>query len=277
MTKDIYKYLEEFPLWENIMNNGEITKEPIKNTECNDIREDIPIKFRSDIDNICKKVDSYTRYLSIYHTSSSWNSKSCCIYLYYWLYIYYDNEDYVDEVKELYNKLINVFYDSIGLGCKFHKENTFTYIEILNLKDIYDMNTKLNKISEKTEVSNKECECAKECANKYMGYKDTCKYNTFPFFCNALEVFREKYNKKLSSINCDNGTPKILPSLQTNNIVTFTLIPIFTPYGPCIRHELMRKRKKYDSIDNESNITKLCETSTYDFKNNKYLILYNTH
>ncbi|GAW83943.1 variable surface protein [Plasmodium gonderi] len=198
MTKDI----------ESIMDIEKSTAKSNIIPECNEIVNEIHETFRSDINYICKKVDSYTRHISQHHPNPSWTSKSCCIYLHYWLYIHYNSDDYIDDVKQLYNKLINVFYNTNNLGCKNHENIKITNEEMLNLKYVYDMHVKLNKISKEPEVSGNKCECAKECAEIYMKQKYKCMYNRFLYFCNALEEFRKKYYDKISSHSCDTDTPK---------------------------------------------------------------------
>ncbi|GAW84280.1 variable surface protein [Plasmodium gonderi] len=276
MTKDIYKFVDNFQQLENIMKTEEREKQPMEDADCNDIEKNKFQNFSSNIKNICHKALNYSMYIKTYY--SNIDEESCCIYLYYWLYHTQLNGKNINDINFVYRELINISGESYAFYCNNHKNFKITDDEMTKLKDIYDLYSMLNNINDDTKDSHEQCAYANKCAIIYMNHKDTCKYNNFSNFCNALEQLKNKYNKKMSSSNCENGSPKTLPSLRSNNFINLTLIPIvFTTCGRSIRYEFIKKKKKYNNINKERNILGSSDAPTCDFRNNKYLILYNTH
>ncbi|GAW84587.1 variable surface protein [Plasmodium gonderi] len=262
MTKDIYKFVGEFPQLKKIMEQNKEQSVNIGN--CIGIERSVPQSFNSTIKEICEKAGNYISIIQEDYYNKF--NESPCIYFYYWLYYNYGIHMNIKDTKDVYQFMINQFYNDYAFQCMNYKDIIITQEEMLNLNVLYDMHVNFNNISEKTKTCDKICECAKKCADIYMKQKDKCKYNTFPYFCNLIEEFRKKYNNKISSSNCDTNTPSSLPSLQSNNVITLTLILIvvtlgissflfmlykFTTYGSRIRYQFMRKRNKYLNIDKE--------------------------
>ncbi|GAW84611.1 variable surface protein [Plasmodium gonderi] len=286
MTKDIYKFVGDFPELQKIMNTEETTGQSITTGNCIGNEKSVPQSFNSTIKEICEKADNYISIIQRDYYNKF--NESRCIYFYYWLYHKVGVHKNINETKDVYKFMISQFNTDYGEQCMNYKDIIITEEEMLNLKVLYDMHVNLNNKSGITKTCNKICECAKECADLYMKQKDKCKSNTFPYFCNVIEEFRKKYNDKMSSSNCDTNTPSSLPSLQSNNVITLTLIPIvvtlaissllsmlykFTTYGRHIRYQFMRKRNKYNNIDKGRNITQQSEICRFNLKNNSYLIL----
>ncbi|GAW84221.1 variable surface protein [Plasmodium gonderi] len=86
------------------------------------------------------------------------------------------------------------------------------------LKDIHDMYIFLINVSGKTETCNEICDCAKKSAQRYENNMESCKYNSYKYFCNELRNIKEQYDEKMISKICGPETPKTLPSLQSYNI-----------------------------------------------------------
>ncbi|GAW84447.1 variable surface protein [Plasmodium gonderi] len=289
-----YKFVGDFPELQKIMNKEKGEGESVSTGNCRDIESNVPVSFNSTIVTICKKVLDYIETIQTDHRQNFIESR--CIYFYYWLYDMYGENKDIKDIKFVYQFMVKQFNNDYGVQCMNYEHITITNNEMLNLKVLYDMYAKLNCISKKTELSDNECECAQICADKYMEHKQTCKYNTLPYFCNTLEEFKNKYNKQMSSSKCNNGSPKTLPSLQSNNVITLTVIPVvvtlaissflfilykvnyyFIPYGRSIGYEFMNKRKKYNNIDKELNISQQYEISSFNLRNKGYHILYNFH
>ncbi|GAW84139.1 variable surface protein [Plasmodium gonderi] len=269
MNNDNFKIVKEFPKFEEIMNNSQ--------TECNSwnadnfshITDENYPHFKNYVQSICEKFDKYTCTIQ-HHRGTSVTYNSSCKYLYYWLYHYNNNEWNIDEVKKLYDALISADSTSHQHLCKTYNVTTITEDVMPKLKDLHDMYTNLN-ILEKNSSSQYEdkCKCAKDCAELYMKYKNSCESNNYFDLCNELIYVREKYNE-LSTTKCyDQLTYKTLPLFKKNNITVPILITIFliliisitlfnlhkfTPYNSCFQGTLRRKRNKWNNIDNDYNI-----------------------
>lgn len=93
------------------------------------------------------------------------------------------------------------------------KEITFS-----KLHNIIELHKTFNKFLE-SETLKKDCNSAKECANKYIVYADKCYEGNEYSFCNELERFRERYNNHVRNETCEDDVPKTLPSTKRFNII----------------------------------------------------------
>ncbi|GAW84510.1 variable surface protein [Plasmodium gonderi] len=287
MDKDIYKLAKDFPnLW-SIMENIKPSSYQSITGNCKSFGEGKFQNFLPEVEKICEKVEDYTQIIESQHRHMITDSKSSCIYLYYWLYYYNSKKHLSDEVKSLYKELMNSIDSSHRYICSENIYTTITDDVMSKFKDLDDMYTKLEK-----EIDDKKCEYLQECANIYGNYVQTCKYNNKTYFCDELLNIKEQYDKQMMSNICNPEIPQTLPSFQSYNVTTLTLIPIFatlaifffifilykfTPYNSRFRCTVMKKRKKCNNIDKERNILELSEKPCCHFRNNGYQILYNSN
>ncbi|GAW84387.1 variable surface protein [Plasmodium gonderi] len=276
MDKDIYKLAKDFPDLKKIMENANSSSNDRMTANCNSFDEGKFPSFNSSVENICKKVEDYISTINVSYYYSFKESR--CIYLYYWLYYYNDNNKKpVNEVKNLYHKLIS---DLDLTNCYIDEKIDYSTIaddEMSKLKDLQKMYT---NVKNTTETACTNCKCLNECSQIYGTHLQTCNYNNNTYFCKELLNIKEIYDKQMINNECEAHIPKTLPSFQRYNITTLTLIPIFTtlftPYGLSFRCAALKKRKQYNNINNEKNILELSEASSCVLRNNRYNILYNS-
>ncbi|GAW83899.1 variable surface protein [Plasmodium gonderi] len=215
-----------------------------------------------------------------------------CIYLYYWLYVELNNKNKAySDIKKCYDGFLQAYKNLAVSTCEYY-ENNITELILKKIKDIYDMNKGIQNMEQKGEsYCNDKCTCAKKCFDIYKTYMNECKSNNDNDFCNALENVRVKYNEKMSGQNCENDTPQAIHSLQPYSIRIPILFSIgiilsmclflfilykYTPYDSFFRCARVRKKIKWNNVDNNGNILQLYEISNGNFNNNKCHILYNT-
>ncbi|GAW82731.1 variable surface protein [Plasmodium gonderi] len=247
--------------------------------------------FNFDLSSTCRTV---THYLQNQKSTNEINTYVGCMYLYYWLYndLLHKNKNSV-YIKNLYDAFINAFNrNTVTPICSdFNMHLTQEVLE--NLKDIYEINTKLyNFINGRGECSgDRKCKCGEECANTYMRHQKNCQSNQYPDFCNALKNIRQQYNEEMEKEKCNNIEYQILPIFQAKNIRVSPLIPIviilvisiflfniykFTTFGSYFRRIIKRKRNKWNNIVEEYNMFQNYETMNSIPKNSIYNIKYSS-
>ncbi|GAW84540.1 variable surface protein [Plasmodium gonderi] len=297
MINNIYMLAKDFPSLRSIMENA-ISSDYVSLTgNCSSFGKDIFPTSVSYVENICKQVEAYTGTIEQHHWNMLFNSKSSCIYLYYWLY-YYNNKEFVSHVENLYKKLIETLDSTYSAICSECVYTTITDDEMSNLRDLHDMYSLLNNTNGEKSTCGDNCGCAQVCSQIYKKHMETCIYNNDTYFCKELLNIKKKYDEKMKGEKCGTGIPKTLPSFQRYNITTITLIPIFVilaissflyilykvniydicfmPYSSRFRCVPMKKRKKYNNIVKEKDMLELSETSSCYLTNNRYNILYNS-
>ncbi|GAW84074.1 variable surface protein [Plasmodium gonderi] len=150
-----------------------------------------------------------------------------CISLFYWTYDkYYKDKTEYDNIKKHYHGFLHAYNNYTVSICDYFKEN-LTEIVLKKLKDIYDMNTELNKIKTNNapNISDKIA-CAKKCGNIHKKYENMCKSNDDKIFCTELNKLTTEYNTKTKNIFCENNAPGYLPLVQIYNKKAHNYVPI---------------------------------------------------
>ncbi|GAW84430.1 variable surface protein [Plasmodium gonderi] len=223
-------------------------------------------------------------------------------YLYYLLYRDDQNSlKYSKQINEIYKEFINLYYKtSTGDLIKPYSEINIFDNEWKKLRDIYDLNTKINYIKNYNTCSETDrCDCVDDCAETYMRHEDACLLNSGSHFCDALENIRNQYNN-IPNITeeCDNLKCKMLPCIKYEDITlpysrTSTkqaiLIPVtiiliisllifilnkFIPW--CSHFNRLRKRYYRKHTDKICSIQKSSDVFEIAAWNNRCNILYNS-
>ncbi|GAW84120.1 variable surface protein [Plasmodium gonderi] len=291
MKINIYEYANLFSKCDESIKKAEIRKSSYTN-DCEGYEKKINQNIKAQFKEICPQTFSYLNDIQIYAVDNEKLKEAHCVYLYYWLYDSDGETKNSDDIKKLYDELINADNEHQDGRCMNYNDIIITYDEKTKLKDIYDMYTEIDKINSETDACEDNCGCAKNCSEIYKNHMETCKYNKISNFCNELRNIKKKYDKKMINVVCGSDIPKTLPSFQNYNITTLILIPVFvilaissflfimykfTPYGPSIRCATMMKRKHYNNIDKEKNILELYETNSCVLRNHRYHILYSSN
>ncbi|VUZ99415.1 PIR protein [Plasmodium vivax] len=222
--------------------------------------------------NSCIKAMKYLNYLeSRGHNDYSANG---CKYLSYWIYYYVFNKQQVSKSFEFYEKLLDE-YESFGNFhfCKnYIKEiNKLPYEILEKLIDLYQ-----KFYSGNTQGKKCDCKCAKECATLYNNYRSICLEPNDDYFCNELEIFKNKYDENMLIISTCTDAPRILQSVKTFDtsviIISISLIVLisfisfifykFTPLGSWMHPLIKRKKKMYNNSHHKT------QELIYDERNN---------
>ncbi|GAW83912.1 variable surface protein [Plasmodium gonderi] len=214
-----YKSVRDFPQCKNIMDRVIQKTDTVKTSNC-DIEE---LKhFKTSNFDVIKKCNDVQNFMSeIQNNTYNIPKESSCIYLYYWLYQENNRVNNSNEIKKIYDAVIKVFHDDLIVQCTNYKDIIIVDDEMLKFNDLLDMYTKLNN------SCTQKCQCLKGCADLYIKHVQTCKKYNNTYFCKELLNLKGQYEKGMMNENCEPGVPKTLPSLQSYNIITLTLIPVF--------------------------------------------------
>ncbi|GAW84065.1 variable surface protein [Plasmodium gonderi] len=297
--KNTYEYANLFSTCDKNIKDAKGKETPFKRN-CENQEAQIPGNIKDQFKDKCAQTLSYLNEIQQFKHGDNNLEKALCLYLYYWLYDSKTEGMNGRDIKELYHKLITVNNLEQDERCKDFKDITIAEDELSKLKDIYEIYNKINKLNVQDACSPKKCECAKECANIYKKYVESCRQDNATYFCNELINIKEKYEKVILNLGCNNDTPKTLPSFQTNNTTVLTLIPVsltivififvcvlykvskciiyinFTPYGSCFLCSRVRKKNNCNNIDHYINTLQLYEISNGNFHNKECHILYNS-
>ncbi|GAW84532.1 variable surface protein [Plasmodium gonderi] len=204
-----------------------------------------------------------------------------CISLFYWTYDkYYKDKKEYDNIKKHYHGFLQAYNNYTVSICHYFKEN-LTEDVLKKLRDIYDMNTELNKIKTNN-VSNisDKCVCAKKFAEVHKKYENMCKSNDDKHFCTELNKLTTEYNLQIKNITCENNTPSYLSLFQRYNKKAHIYVPIvvalFTIWGSFLRNIIIRKRNISNNLYKESNMLQPSQKFSSNSRNKNYNILYNS-
>ncbi|GAW84070.1 variable surface protein [Plasmodium gonderi] len=240
---------------------------------------------KSDVKNtICPQVMLYL--YKIYSVQENPLKEVGFKYIYYWLY-----KDHLKEgkkssdIKTLYEELLKVYNDFSKnvSNIDFYQKNK-SDDELENLKDIYDLNIKLQSIQNTSYCNiNNRCDCAEQCAKIYNRLKSACISHYDHNLHNVLDKYRNKFIDLELNSTCDNILHLILPLSQDNkqmiissksSIVFPRTIPIFvmlilsfflflvykfSPYGLWMKHKIKSIKKKGNNDDEISKIMEFSE------------------
>ncbi|GAW84035.1 variable surface protein [Plasmodium gonderi] len=256
-----------FPRCEEIIDNPKTTIQVnFWTNACNNIREYYPPVTNYDFKTIiCPKVMTYL--YNIYNLREDSLSEVGFKYLYYWIFKYYlKDEKKSNRIKPLYDELLKVYNNwdhKVHSAIAFQENETDDELE--NLKDIYDLNIKLQGIGKNLYCDGQyRCDCAEQCAKIYDRLKKACISNYDHNLHNLLDKYRNKFiNLDLNSA-CDNIKHLILPLYEDNkqmitssksSIVFPRKIPIFfTPYGLRVKRKIKCVKKNWNNEDEKSPI-----------------------
>ncbi|GAW84627.1 variable surface protein [Plasmodium gonderi] len=291
MSKSIYGYINLFPVCERTKNSITKDNEGAFNSVCledTNISEDI----KSDFNSICKNVLSYFNMMEKGKHSDNNILDGTCVYLHYWLYQYHLKEKNNKNIiaKKLCDALINRNNINGDPICENYKDFHITEDVLKKMKDLYDMNTNVNNLSNSCTKGN-TCESANKFALSYKSYKSECESYKDGDFCKILDEYKNKYNSKIIDLIDDTAMYEILYSFQRNNIfrtiisviagALFILLFIFILYKfcrdiSCLLRGIIRKKNTRNNIDEEWNVLTLSDPSPNTTKNRKHNISYHS-
>ncbi|GAW84121.1 variable surface protein [Plasmodium gonderi] len=290
MSINIYLYANLFSTCDENIRKAEESKSSYT-TSCNKYENGIQGDIKGQFKEICAQTFSYLNDIELYNHGKNKLKEAHCVYLYYWLYDKYKGKKDSNEIKNLYNKLINVNNTEQDRRCENHNNISISDDEISKLKDIYKIYKNIDKLNGQDTCSQENSKYAQECANIYKQNVESCRQHNKTYFCKELIKIKEQYEKVILNLNCNNDTPKTLPSFQRNNTTVLTLVPValtilisfflyvlykFTPYGSCFRCSRIRKKNKCNNIDHYINTLQLYEISNDNFHNKECNILYSS-
>ncbi|SBS91463.1 PIR Superfamily Protein [Plasmodium ovale curtisi] len=214
-----------------------------------------------------------------------------CKYLYYWLHarVLVKNKS-IENTLTLFNIFLEK-YESSEEHYKFDKYlqhfNNPKLDKLIKLFELYDV---LKIIKGELGSSYDKCECALECASKYISYLDECYAGNDNEFCDELENFKHAYDDAMKGETCSKDIPMILPPVKRHNIAAFLSIPFavilvlsfvffifykFTPLGLQIHLILNKKKSVHNYLEDETEtLLHSTDKSNIYSQNHKYSIQY---
>ncbi|SBT01753.1 PIR Superfamily Protein [Plasmodium ovale curtisi] len=200
-------------------------------------------------------------------------------YLCYWIYsdLLKDNKsieitlNIYEEFHRKYNEFENYNFD------EYLKQFSIYMLEnLIKLSELYKI---FNACKSREDNSYTNCDCVKDCAEKYIIYVDDCYSGNDNDFCYELENFKQKYENYMKTAACPASVPKTLHSINRHNIAAIVSTPfviiLFTPFGLKIHNLLNRKKRIYNNLDPETKeLIYTSGKSNIKSKNNEYSLLY---
>ncbi|GAW84031.1 variable surface protein, partial [Plasmodium gonderi] len=216
MRKTIYAYMNRFPKCKEIIDKYNDRENTLWESLCNKIKTDNSHFISSSNIGICYQTMQY-----LGHTSSDNNSfeEERCKYLYYWLYKKFKDKNNTENINSFYRKLIEKFNadpeNHNAPKICLRDKGTIPEDELKNLEDIYDIETKLQKLKlfNACDKTNR-CDCAEECAKKYKHIMDVCNSSYDDDLHKKLEHFKEEFINLELTTHCDNVRDIIYPPSQ---------------------------------------------------------------
>ncbi|SBT73803.1 Plasmodium vivax Vir protein, putative [Plasmodium ovale] len=286
MKETIYSVVSSYDTYKNVLESEDEGYGSFHLANCDLFR--IPHLDTSNSAHICQ---SSIKFLSYLKGRDQWPYiEKGCKYLYYWIYDKVTNQNKsVENALTIFNEFLKK-HEDFEESYKFDKYlrhfNNPMLDKLIRLFELYDG----LKIIKRLQSPSDKCECAKNCANKYIPYLDECYAGNDNEFCDELENFKHAYDGAMKGETCSEDIPIILPPVKRHNIAALLSIPFavilvfsfvffifykFTPLGLQIHTVLNKKKSVHNYLEDETeNFLHSTDKFNIYSQNNEYSIQY---
>ncbi|SBT55330.1 PIR Superfamily Protein [Plasmodium ovale wallikeri] len=311
-SDEIYKFFDDFDKYEKLVDIP-IEKLSIDyiNEGCDSFNDESSLNKIQFPDKICKKFKFlHSKLFQVGDTQKDEpDNKNDCSFLIYWLNNELNgNDDNASIcVKDFYIKMkdkSNNFFVNDVCGKDVYDLERYDLRNMNVLYNLYRIRSRINMLEQAKASSRGLCsQYVKECYDKYKEAIINCEENCFAF-CNALQMFKRKYDAELGLLSGGLGTCKgeeiiflpdyndVLEEYQTErnkqlkNTTLTILIPTFgfistliffkfTPFGQFLGKKIRKKNIMNSDYEKENVIlSQLSDVENINFDDGEYNVGY---
>ncbi|SBT51977.1 PIR Superfamily Protein [Plasmodium ovale wallikeri] len=265
VEEEYYSIVNSFPEYNDDFDHTLKDNDRIYTGKCNHIRNS-HFEGNLNIMEPCLSIARHLAHINGYGTIDEKNKR--CKYFNYRIKTQYGRiHDFDGNNEDLYNKL-NEGYAIYPSDFKIYKCKIESISEgaFKELKDLYNLHDKLYKIKKSysgPNSSSSSCENADEFVQLYDGYIKECNTKGQTKFCNKLTELSNNYQAIMETKPTCKKMLQVLEPPKDNDQPVTALVPFviilvmsilffilykFTPFGPWIRPQILRKKKIWKDL-----------------------------